>query len=210
MKKINIYCNFDLNIAIFQNQADQLLCAICCGDVERFERLANSELISLSRHPTTFTNSLHLAVIHEQQHLLKPLLQLAPQLLDEKDSDGRTALHYAARLAADTNSISNSFQILLENGAKQQIMDAEGYIAENYKRTPQLMDIELVKRINMFPCERKDDIDELINDKQLETLEEIILSGNYWQLEDRIYPAKCQDIHFALDNLMVHIIRTLL
>uniref|UniRef100_A0A183DGY8 ANK_REP_REGION domain-containing protein n=1 Tax=Gongylonema pulchrum TaxID=637853 RepID=A0A183DGY8_9BILA len=58
-------------------------------------------------------------------------------------------LHYAAALAGNPICSSESFHLLLESGAHEHIVDGEGYLADNYRRTPNLLDMEAIKEMNM-------------------------------------------------------------
>lgn len=53
------------------------------------------------------------------------------------------------------------------------------------------------------PREVSDEVDQMIIDKKMNALENLILSGDYWRLEDRVYPLGCQDVQLLLDQLLV-------
>lgn len=63
--------------------------------------------------------------------------------------DGRTALHYAAAIAGIPGGNREYYDVLIESGAKEHLIDAEGYTADHYKRNPALIDMIQVKGINM-------------------------------------------------------------
>uniref|UniRef100_A0A0M3HW63 ANK_REP_REGION domain-containing protein n=1 Tax=Ascaris lumbricoides TaxID=6252 RepID=A0A0M3HW63_ASCLU len=187
---------------------ERFLEAICNGNINTVEELVSFKRVIDARHPSTMASALHLAVIHERLDVLRVLLKHRSAPVNQKDvdiysfEDGRTALHYAAAIAGIPGGNREYYDVLLESGAKEHLIDAEGYTADHYKRNPALIDMIQVKGINMYPRRSIDDIDKLIEERNLPELERMVLNGDYWRLESRIFPLSSRDLERTLANLL--------
>ncbi|VDK31303.1 unnamed protein product, partial [Anisakis simplex] len=48
-----------------------------------------------------------------------------------------------------------------------------------------------------------DDIDDLIEEKNLSELQKIVLNGDYWRIENRIFPPLSHNLQCVLSNLFI-------
>lgn len=58
---------------------------------------------------------------------------------------------------------------------------------------------------SLDPRRSIDDIDKLIEERNLPELERMVLNGDYWRLESRIFPLSSRDLERTLANLLVTI-----
>lgn len=57
--------------------------------------------------------------------------------------------------------------------------------------------------VSLDPIDVRDDVDQMIEQMDINALEEIILKGDYWRLEDHLFPANRQNLQNDLNRLMV-------
>uniref|UniRef100_A0A183V356 ANK_REP_REGION domain-containing protein n=1 Tax=Toxocara canis TaxID=6265 RepID=A0A183V356_TOXCA len=199
----NIKTKAFLNVLdTYKEKIERFLEAICTGDTKTVEELISYRRIIDAKHPSTMASTIHLATIHEQAEILKLLLKQRNAPIDHRDLDGRTALHYAAAIAGIPGADQECYDLLIEAGAKEHITDSEGYTPDHYKRNPELMDMLQVKGSNKYPRRLVDEIDKLIEERNLPELQRIVLSGDYWRLENRIFPQSSRDLERTLSNLL--------
>ncbi|OQS00994.1 Poly(ADPribose) polymerase catalytic domain containing protein [Achlya hypogyna] len=71
---------------------------------------------------------LHYACRHRDMHLLRSLLQLSAVAVNQRDTDGRTPLHFAVNAAVMTPEATFDVEsLLLQHGADVNAVDAFGY-----------------------------------------------------------------------------------
>ncbi|TKR64477.1 hypothetical protein L596_025002 [Steinernema carpocapsae] len=193
------------NMEVYKQNINHLLEAIYMGDGEVVAELLPYKRCILARHPLTMCTTVHLAVIHNQVEILKMLLEYPNVPINARDVEGRTALHYAAAICGAPGADQTSFDLLIEHGSKEHVLDVEGYAPENYKKIPLLMDLPQVEGLNKFPIDIGDDIDKMIVERQLTALQEIVYAGDYSLLQNRVFPPASRDLQRVLAHLHTRI-----
>uniref|UniRef100_A0A183BUL8 ANK_REP_REGION domain-containing protein n=1 Tax=Globodera pallida TaxID=36090 RepID=A0A183BUL8_GLOPA len=205
----------------YKEKYDIFLEAIVDGDESTVQKLLNFRQLGRSRHPRTLATAMHLASIFEHPNILRALLDNDKSAIDARDSEGRTALHYAAALAGTLREgvqpdngkghqpqeeELECFDILLDGGANEGLLDVEGYSPINFHRTPRLIDMDQIRGINRFPLRAGDRVDKLIADREVRVLRDIVLAGDYHsQIRDRIFPPESRDLAPMLAHLQMRI-----
>uniref|UniRef100_A0A914GVW4 Uncharacterized protein n=1 Tax=Globodera rostochiensis TaxID=31243 RepID=A0A914GVW4_GLORO len=205
----------------YKEKYDIFLEAIVDGDESTVQKLLVFRQLGRSRHPRTLATAMHLASIFEHPNILRALLDNDKSAIDARDSEGRTALHYAAALAGtlreDVQPDNGKghqpqeeklecFDILLDGGANESLLDVEGYSPINFHRTPRLIDMDQIRGLNRFPLRAGDRVDKLIADRDVRVLRDIVLAGDYHsQIRDRIFPPESRDLAPMLAHLQMRI-----
>ncbi|GMS90399.1 hypothetical protein PENTCL1PPCAC_12574, partial [Pristionchus entomophagus] len=83
--------------AAFADEGQRLLEAIVKGETEKAQRLISVRTLH-ARHPRTWCNALHLAVIFNRREVFNYLIKQPSLDTSVKDRWGRCAMHYAAAL----------------------------------------------------------------------------------------------------------------
>uniref|UniRef100_A0A8R1ECP9 ANK_REP_REGION domain-containing protein n=2 Tax=Caenorhabditis japonica TaxID=281687 RepID=A0A8R1ECP9_CAEJA len=68
--------------------------------------------------------------------------------------DGRTALHYAAALYGLRQDPTLYF-LLMEKGARDNLLDSEGFTAQDVRNNPGLVDLDKARYANVYPVPRE-------------------------------------------------------
>lgn len=112
---------------------------------------------------------------------------------------------------------STCFDLLIDHGANENLMDTEGYAPFHYKRQPKLIDMRQIQGLNrcriylsrrifsVDPLDLGDDIDKMIFERNLNGLQEIVFNGDYSKIENRIFPPSSRDLASILANLQVNV-----
>ncbi|KAK0420632.1 hypothetical protein QR680_014803 [Steinernema hermaphroditum] len=193
------------NMEIYKQKINLMLESIYMGDVDAVADLLQYKRCIMARHPLTMGTTVHLAVIHNHVEILKTILSHPSAPINARDVEGRTPLHYAAAMAGAPGADQSAFDLLIEHGAKEHVLDVEGYAPENYKKIPLLMDLPQVEGLNKFPIDIGDDIDKLIVERNLKALQEVVYAGDYALLQNRVFPPASRDLQRVLAHLHTRI-----
>uniref|UniRef100_A0AC35G7T5 Uncharacterized protein n=1 Tax=Panagrolaimus sp. PS1159 TaxID=55785 RepID=A0AC35G7T5_9BILA len=107
--------------------------------------------------------------------------------------EGRTPLMYAAAMCGMPATDSLCFDILIDSGAGEHQTDLEGYSAENYRRMPRLIDLRQIQGLNRYPMDLGDQYDKMIYDRDIHSLQNLVINGDYDKIENRIFPPHSRD-----------------
>ncbi len=67
---------------------------------------------------------MHKAVMANQEEVMRWLIDSFGELVEERDNEGRTPLHYAAALQGTTNGSNRLYNVLVDiGGANENVVD---------------------------------------------------------------------------------------
>ncbi|XP_064648221.1 uncharacterized protein LOC135500600 [Lineus longissimus] len=115
------------NIKSFEDRVKDIHRAIFDGNVRLLKQLADKKNVGKARDETGLF-PLHKAIVYDQMDTLNYLVENFPELINKKDSYGRTPLHYAAV----TTDSRDKYQILVNAGAGEEIEDNKEHTPKYY------------------------------------------------------------------------------
>ncbi|KAI6240921.1 Ankyrin repeat and Ankyrin repeat-containing domain-containing protein [Aphelenchoides fujianensis] len=163
-------------LPVYKANIECLLEAVTTGNERAVRELVNFKKCILARHPFTSASTVHLAVIYNNVHVLRILLEHPMAPISSKDIEGRTPLHYAAAIAGTvaTKEANQCYELLVKHGANEMALDVEGYAPSNYRILPKLMDLEQIRGLNRYPVMRVQAVHQSIYDDDFLLLKQLI------------------------------------
>ncbi|XP_023345904.1 BTB/POZ domain and ankyrin repeat-containing protein NPR3 [Eurytemora carolleeae] len=119
---------FLLNIPNFEEKRRKIHQAVASGSLKELRLHLDRRKFSQSLDPGTLVNILHKSILFGHSQLSRYLINSFPELINLKDSRGRTPLHYAACLKDEYNL----YKIMINKGAATSTQDQDGLTAGQY------------------------------------------------------------------------------
>ncbi|CAI2347974.1 unnamed protein product [Caenorhabditis sp. 36 PRJEB53466] len=134
-------------------RAREFLSAVVKGNLLEVSRKMSPQALKIA-HPNTGSVALILAVLNGHTSIVEAILEYSLNTLNMHDNDGRTALHYAAALYGLRQDPTLYFY-LMEKGAKDNLVDSEGFTAQDVRNNPGLIDLDRARYANVYPVPRE-------------------------------------------------------
>uniref|UniRef100_A0A8R1ETX2 ANK_REP_REGION domain-containing protein n=1 Tax=Caenorhabditis japonica TaxID=281687 RepID=A0A8R1ETX2_CAEJA len=134
-------------------RAREFLSAVVKGNLLEVSRKMSPQALKIA-HPNTGSVALILAVLNGHKAIVEAILDYSLNTLNMHDNDGRTALHYAAALYGLRQDPTLYF-LLMEKGARDNLVDSEGFTAQDVRNNPGLVDLDKARYANVYPVPRE-------------------------------------------------------
>ncbi|CAD6188139.1 unnamed protein product [Caenorhabditis auriculariae] len=156
-------------------RAREFLSAVVKGNMMEVSRKISPQALKIA-HPVTGSVALHLAVLNGHMKIVEIILSYSVATIDAKDNEGRTPLHYAAALLG-LHGDPAMYYYLMEKGAKDTILDAEGFTAQDVRQNPSLVSLDRVRYQNVYPLAVDAEWDSLFASHSEDELAKMVRNG---------------------------------